>query len=196
MFLKSLFFVINKIKENIMYKEVDYMKNKRKVIAIILILAAITLLGILIYKNVSVETEYTPEPEIEDKEYRNTTVSLYFQDKETKELQIETKLIDSKELLKNPYIKLITLLLEGPDNEKFENPIPSGTRLISVIQEGDVLVVDLSSEFLNCDTPEAQSNAIYSIVNTVTELKDVSSVKFLIDSKEVDGFGSPFARMN
>lgn len=172
------------------------MKNKRKVIAIILILAAITLLGILIYKNVSVETEYTPEPEIEDKEYRNTTVSLYFQDKETKELQIETKLIDSKELLKNPYIKLITLLLEGPDNEKFENPIPSGTRLISVIQEGDVLVVDLSSEFLNCDTPEAQSNAIYSIVNTVTELKDVSSVKFLIDSKEVDGFGSPFARMN
>ena len=172
------------------------MKNKRKVIAIILILASVILLGILIFNNVSVETEYTPEPEIEDTEYRNTTVSLYFQDKETKALQIETKLIDSKELLKNPYIKLITLLLEGPDNEKFENAIPAGTRLISVVQEGETLVVDLSSEFLNCDTPEAQSNAIYSIVNTVTELKDVSSVKFLIDNKEADGFSSPFARMN
>ena len=87
-------------------------------------------------------------------------------------------------------------MLEGPDNEKFESPIPKGTRLISVVQEGDVLLVDLSSEFLTCDTPESQSNAIYSIVNTVTELKEISSVKFLIDSKEVDGFNNPFARIN
>ncbi len=172
------------------------MKNKRKIIAIGLIFISIIILGILIYNNVSVETEYTPEEEIKDSEYRNTTISLYFQDKESKELQIETKLIDSKELLKNPYVKLITLLLEGPDNEKFESPIPKETKLISVIQEGDSLVVDLSNKFLTCDTPESQSNAIYSIVNTVTELKEISSVKFLIEGKEVEGFNNPFARMN
>ena len=170
------------------------MKNKRKMIAIVLIIMASILLGILIYNNVNIETEYTPETEIKDTEYRNTAVSLYFQDKETKELKVETKLIDSKELLKNPYIKLITLLLEGPDNENFQNPIPNGTRLISVVQEGDVLIVDLSEEFLNCDESEAKTNAIYSIVNTVTELKDISGVKFLINSKEVEGFNEVFAR--
>lgn len=167
----------------------------RKKIAIIIILLAVVILAVLIYNNVSVETEYTPELEIQDTEYRNTAISLYFQDKESKNLKVETRLIDSKELLKNPYIKLINLLLEGPDNDNFESAIPKGTRLISVVKEGDILIVDLSEEFINCDTPEAQSNAIYSIVNTVTELTEISSVKFLINSKEADGFSNAFARI-
>ena len=167
----------------------------RKKIVIVIVLLAIVILAVLIYSNVSVETEYTPEPEIEDNDYRNTAISLYFQDKETKTLQVETRLIDSKDLLKNPYVKLVSLLLEGPDNDILESAIPSGTRLISVVQEGEVLVVDVSGEFLNAETPEAMSNAVYSIVNTVTELKEISSVKFLIDSKEAEGFSNPFARI-
>lgn len=168
----------------------------RKKIVIIIILLAISLLGVLIYTNVSVETEYTPEAEIEDTAYRNTTVSLFFQDKETKTLQVETRLIDSKELLKNPYITIISLLLEGPNNENFESAIPRGTRLLSVIQEGEVLSVDLSSEFLNFENEEDRVNAIYSLVNTVTELKEITAVKFLIDGKVQEGFAEPFARVN
>lgn len=165
----------------------------RKKIAIIIVLLAISLLGVLIYTNVSIETEYTPEPEIEDTGYRNTAISLFFQDKETKTLQVETRLIDSKDLLKNPYIKLISLLLEGPDNEYFESAIPSGTRLLSVVQDKDCLIVDLSNEFLNTETPEDRSNAIYSIVNTVTELNEITMVKFLIEGKEEGELSNPFA---
>ena len=168
---------------------------RKKIILIILILA-VALLGVLIYTNVSVETtEYVPEQEIEDAEYRNTAVSLYFQDRETKNLQVETRLIDSKELLKNPYITLLTLLLEGPDNDIFESAIPSGTRIISVSQDGEMLVVDVSKEFLNNDSPESLSNSIYAIVNTVTELKEISSVKFLVEGKDVEGLANPFARI-
>ena len=167
----------------------------RKKITIGIIFVAVIALIILIYNNVSVETEYTPEPEIEDTQYRNTAISLYFQDKTTKNLQIETRLIDSKELLKNPYVKLISLLLEGPDNDNYESAIPNGTRVISVIQDGEVLVVNLSKEFLINDNPEMQSNAIYSIVNTVTELKEISSVKFLIENNEEPSLSNPFARI-
>ena len=168
----------------------------RKKIGIVLIVLAIIILGGLIYNNVSVETEYTPEQEIKESDNRNTAVSLYFQDKESKNLQVETKLIDSKELLKNPYIKLITLLLEGPDNQNFESAIPKGTKLNAVVQEGETLIVDLSSEFMdNSENKELQSNAIYSIVNTVTELKEISCVKFLIDGKEEDGLSVSFARV-
>lgn len=167
----------------------------RKKITIAIIIVAIVALIILIYNNVSVETEYTPESEIEDVEYRNTAISLYFQDKETKNLQVETRLIDSKELLKDPYVKMITLLLEGPDNENLESAIPNGSRLISVTQEGEVLVVNLSKEFLNSDNSEFQTNAIYSIVNTVTELKEISSVKFLFEGEEAEGLTEPFARI-
>lgn len=168
----------------------------RKKIVIAIILVSVIILGVLIYNNVSIETEYTPEPEIEDADYRNTAVSLFFQDKTTKELQVETRLIDSKELLKNPYIKIVSLLLEGPSNPNLESAIPTETKLISVVQEKDVLTINLSKEFFNNgNTLEACNNAIYSIVNTVTELKEITSVKFLFDGEEVEGFSNPFARI-
>lgn len=162
----------------------------RKKIIIGFILLMIILIGIFIYLNVNIETEYTPETEIEDVEYRNTAISLYFQNKETKELQIETRLIDSKKLFKNPYTTLLNLLLEGPDTDTLESSIPSSTKLISTILEGECLVVNLSKEFIDSASPNISEkmNSIYSIVNTVTELKEVSSVKILIEGEANTGF--------
>lgn len=169
---------------------------RKKIIIGVAILLVIGL-GVFIYCNVGIETEYTPETEIDDTQYRNTVVSLYFQNKESKELQVEARLLDSKELLDNPYSKLANLLLEGTGLETLESPIPQGTALIGTVLEGECLVVNLSKEFLN--TPEgdvvARTNAIYSFVNTLTELKEVSSVKFLIDGAEVEELKNPFAKI-
>lgn len=164
----------------------------RKKIIIGAIALLLLLMGVFIYFYVGVETEYTPEPEIEESEYRNTIISLYFQNKDTRELQIETRLIDSKELLDNPYNKLITLLLEGANSEKLESTIPKETTLIGTVLEGNCLVVNLSKEFIERQEGDviAKINSIYSIVNTVTELKEVSGVKILIDGKENCGFDS------
>ena len=60
--------------------------RKRIIIAVIILLAIA--LGVFIYFNVGIETEYTPETEIDEQECRNTVVSLYFQNKQNKELQI------------------------------------------------------------------------------------------------------------
>jgi spore germination protein GerM len=165
------------------------MRKKIIIGAIVLVLIAI---GVFIYFNVGIETEYTPEAEIEDSDYRNTIISLYFQNKETKELQVETRLIDSKELLDNPYDKLITLLLEGANSENLESTIPKETTLIGTELESDCLVVNLSKEFIEMQEGDVieKINSIYSIVNTVTELKEVTSVKFLIDGNENCGFES------
>lgn len=162
----------------------------RKKIIIGVVLLLLIAIGIFIYFNVGIETEYTPEPEIEETEYRNTIVSLYFPNKETKELQIETRLLDSKELLDNPYNKLITLLLEGANSEKLESAIPSETTLIGTTIENNCLTVNLSKEFIERQEGDvvAKINSIYSIVNTVTELKEVSSVKIVIDGQENKGF--------
>lgn len=169
----------------------------RKKIIIGVAILLIICLGVFIYFNVGIETEYTPETEIDEAEYRNTVVSLYFQNKESKELQVEARLLDSKELLDNPYSKLVNLLLEGTSLETLESPIPQDTKLIGIVLEGECLVVNLSKEFLN--TPEgdvvARTNAIYSFVNTLTELKEVSSVKFLIDGTEVEDLKNPFAKI-
>lgn len=158
----------------------------RKKIIIGLIIIAIILVGVFIYFNVSVETEYTPEAEIAEEENRNAVISLYFQNKETKELQVETRYVDSKNLLNNPYSMLINLLLEGTSLETLESPIPKETKLIGTMLENDCLVVNLSKEFIENQSGDAtiKMNSIYSIVNTVTELKEVSSVKILIEGEE------------
>jgi len=87
------------------------------------------------------------------------------------------------------------MLLDGPNNENFESAIPYGTKLISAVKDGDVLIVDFTSEFLASEEPEAKANTIYSVVNTITELKEISGVKFLIEGKEVEGLNNVFARV-
>ena len=67
--------------------------------------------------------EYTPQEEITDEQARQTIVSLYFPLKETNELNPEARLIDIREIINNPYEKLVNLLIEGPKNDKNKKSI-------------------------------------------------------------------------
>ena len=77
----------------------------KKAIVVILVIVLIVVVGVLLF-NTNVEVEYVPEAEIEDVDLRKTMVALYFQNAQTKELQKEPRLIDSKELLLDPYAEL------------------------------------------------------------------------------------------
>lgn len=161
----------------------------RKKILIILIAVILLVIAIVAFVMSRTETEIVPEGEIENIDLRKTIISLYFQDKESKSLKIETRLIDSKNLLKNPYKTLIEMLIAGPENDMFETVIPIGTRVISTDLSGNCLTINLSKEFLeNSGDAVQKSNSLYQIINTVTELTEVNSVKFLIDGVESDGF--------
>jgi germination protein M len=99
-------------------------------------------------------------------------------------------MIDAKELLADPYTTLLKLLLEEPKNEKLQKVIPEGTRVLKTELKGDMLYVDLSKEFIDnhAGGEEAENITIYAIVNTLTELKEVNSIKILINGKEDQGF--------
>lgn len=140
-------------------------------------------------KNTEVE-EYIPQEEITEEQLRQTIVSLYFQSKETKELVPEARLIDIKEILNNPCDKLVNLLIEGPKSEKEERVIPENTKLNKCYMENDCVILDFSEEFLSYDKSDekVKNNMINSIVNTLTQLTEVNSVKILIDANENEGF--------
>lgn len=181
------------------------MKNK-KIITIFVILFLIVLIGgyfgIKYAKEKQAENknieEYTPEEEITGEQLRQTIVSLYFPLKETKELQPEARMVDIKEIINNPYEKLINLLIEGPKNDKLEKIIPENTKLLKNYLEGDCLVLDFSSEFLNYnkENEKTKNNMIDSIVNTLTELTEVNKVKILIDGNENSEFNEIYERKN
>lgn len=144
-------------------------------------------------KNTEVE-EYIPQEEITEEQLRQTIVSLYFQSKETKELVPEARLLDIKEILNNPCDKLVNLLIEGPKSEKEERLIPENTKLNKCYMENDCVILDFSAEILNYDKTDDKSktNMINSIVNTLTQLTEVNSVKILIDGSENEEFNEVY----
>ena len=127
-----------------------------------------------------------PEEEISDEQMRQTIVSLYFYNNETKELISEGRLIDARDLLENPYQKLMELLIKGPENQSLSKTIPDGTKINKVELKGDILYVDLSNEFIENHPggEEQECASVYSIVDTMTNLTEVNAVKILIDGKE------------
>lgn len=175
------------------------MKNKNILFYIIgiVIILLITLCTIFILnfsnsnENINNEiVEYTPQQELSDDEVRKTIISLYFKNIEINSLIAEAKCIDVKDLSKEPYTYLINLLIAGPGNEKLESAIPEGTKVNSCTLQGNTLYVDLSKEFIE-NAPlgiEEESMIVYSIVNTLTELNEVTNVKFLINGEENKSF--------
>ena len=165
------------------------MKNK-KIKKAVVILGLILLLVLLIWflsKDSEVDfIEYTPEEEITEEQVRQTMVKLYFKNKDTGELDTETRIIDVKELANNPYELLVKMLIEGPKTDKLERLIPEGTNLNKIELQKNILIIDFFEGF-NKNHPgeiEEDSKTIYSIVNTLTELTEVDGVKILINGEE------------
>lgn len=180
------------------------MKNK-KIWIIFVFLFILLLIGgyfaIKYVKSKNQETiveEYVPEEEITEEQLRQTIVSLYFLDKQTNELVPEARLIDIKDMLSNPYEKLVNLLIEGPKNEKSSKLIPDNTKLLQNYLEGDCVVLDFSSEILNYDkqNEKTKENIVDSLVNTLTELAEINKVKILVNGSENAEFKEIYTRDN
>lgn len=168
------------------------MKGKRLIIVLVILL----IIGVIIFlctrnrQEEVVQGEITPEEEISEEQERKTMISLYFRDKQTGELAKETRMVDVKILANNPYKELLQILIEGPKTEGLQATIPDGTKINSVEIIGNIVYVDLSKEFINNHESglENEVKTIYSIVDTLTELNEVTFVRILIDGEENLGF--------
>ena len=148
------------------------MKNKKIVIMFVIIFLIIFIVGIYMLsyvknKKVQVsEEEYIPQEEITDEQFRQTIVSLYFVNKENGNIDPEARLVDIRDIINNPYEKLLELLLEGPKNDKLQCVIPEGSKVNKTYTENDCLTIDMSAEFLNYDK-DKKDKLINTIVNTI-----------------------------
>lgn len=168
--------------------------KKLLIIFLIILLIIFIILGcyFFIFKDNSNNeiTEYTPEEEISEEQLRETIVSLYF--KNGDELAPEARLVDVKELIENPYMSILNMLIEGPKNDNLENTIPEGTTVNNIKLDGEVLIIDFSKEFIeNFDSTKCSEELIInSIVNTLTELTEINGIKILIDDQENKSFNN------
>lgn len=165
------------------------MKTNFKKIVIVLVIIAI-IAGVITYfinKNKKTEyVEYEPQEEISDEQERKTMISLYFVNKTTRNVEPEARMLDVKTLIKDPYTVIINMLIDGPKNENHDKVIPEGTTLIGTSLEGDTLKINFSSEFVenHIGRKEEEQKTIECLVNSLTELTEVNSIKILINGEE------------
>lgn len=162
---------------------------KKKILVVFIILLVIAVIILFCTKSRQeevVQEDITPEEEISEEQERKTMISLYFVNKETMELTKENRMIDAKMLTNDPYKELILMLLDGPKTESLKATIPEGTKLNNVSFSGNTVCVDFSKEFIDNHQGgiDDESKTIYSIVNTLTELNEVTFVRILIDGQE------------
>lgn len=176
---------------------------KRKKIVAIISLIFIIVLAFFVYKNVSIEKsqndeyqDYTPQEEISEEQNRQTKVTLYFANAETGELETEIKIIDADTLINNPEKELMNLLIKGPQSSNLKKLIPEGTVLHDVKIDKSCAIVNVSNEFLNFENEENKLKIINSIVNTLTNLKEINSIKFLINGEENEKLQDIYVRNN
>lgn len=126
-------------------------------------------------------------------------MTLYFADDNAQYLTAERR---KATLVDNSLEKtIVTEIIKGPDGSGAYATVPKETKVLSVETKEGICFVNLSEDFINKfsgGTTEA-TMAIYSIVDSLTELPDTDKVQFLIDGVKVDSFGDyvfsePFQR--
>ena len=170
--------------------------KKTIVRTLVLILIVLIIIGVCVFcvNNLWKDGEYselqnyTPQQEISDEQLRKTIVSLYFKNPETDELVTEARQIDSKLLLNDPYTMLMTMLIQGPQNDTKEALIPGNTIINDTELKGDTLEIDLSEAFTNefngDDTRKKLT--IDSITKTLTQLNEVNNVTILVNGEVIN----------
>lgn len=118
------------------------------------------------------------------------SVALYFQKKEGNMLKKEVRSIRVND--QQPLAQyIINELIKGPKTDDLSPTLSKETVLLSVQTSNNICFVNFKSDFLdkNSGKAEEEKTAVYSIVDSLTELDNIERVQFLIDGKRVEKFG-------
>lgn len=115
-----------------------------------------------------------------------TKILLYFADKEQEKLVSEYRNVNLYEIKENVFETIIKELIKGPSTEEFASTIPKDTQINEIKQEGNKVVVDFSKDYKG---DQADQNLellkTYSIVNSLTELKEIDEVEIKVNGVTV-----------
>ena len=121
-----------------------------------------------------------------NQELPETKVLLYFYDSEEKILAPEYRIVSLELLKKDMEENMLIELLKGPTLPNYQRVIPEGTKVNATNISGDKMIIDFSKEFIVEDeTEEENARKIFSIVYTMTEIKEINEVEIYVDGKFV-----------
>ena len=152
---------------------------------ILAVVVVIAILTTVIVFNMEVETEYVPEVEASSESLRKTNVSLYFKNKQSNLIDKVNILIDSKNLIKDPYNEILTMLINDHEDENLISVFPENTIKPEVTFENGTVKVDfkgdtrLLNENINIDEIKKVLN------DSLKQFNEVENVVLLVNSNEL-----------
>lgn len=126
--------------------------------------------------------EFIPESDAQ-------TIKVYYGIKGKDKMEAEERKIRKSNAMVSQVRAAINTVLTDPLNERLYKLVPEGTTLRGLFYDSGVYLVDFSREFNEIYTFGAaeQALAIYSIVNSISEIDSKAKIKFLINGTEPDG---------
>lgn len=117
---------------------------------------------------------------VEINAYDQVALHLYFAD------ETGTQLVEiNRNVSYNTNIPIerlvVEILIAGPEEKEIYPTVDPDTRILSVTDADGVCYVNLSPEFLNAVGDVTPEVTLYSIVNSLAELKDVHRVQFMVN---------------
>lgn len=167
---------------------------------LIILLFTILILGIIYFvithihkKEDTTLSEYTPQEEISDNQLKQTIVTLYFIENGNNSLKPEGRIVSVNTLLQDPYKELSQLLLDGPKTSGLSKIIPDNTRILETTLNNSCVTLNFSQEILNFNDDTQKYNIINSLLNTLTQLNEVNSIKILVNGEPNDIFNEEYS---
>ena len=128
-------------------------------------------------------------------------IHLYFAEETGGKLRLEVRYIPLTEAKKSPSslaTRIVNELIKGPSKDaSLKATIPKDTKqmsMVSIDTASGIATVNLSPQFIENHPGgmEAERLTIYSIVNSLTEMKEISKVNFLIDGEKKSQYKGNF----
>lgn len=125
------------------------------------------------------EEEYIPQEEVQ-------YLQVYYGIKGKDKLECENKRFRKNPMLIGQARQIVNSLIEVPTNERLYRILPENLSLRGLFYDSGLFTIDFSREFNKIYNYGANEQilAVYSIVNSLTELDPNAQVKFLINGTE------------
>lgn len=110
---------------------------------------------------------------------QSTELILYFANEAGDALVQETRKVHYSSNISVEKL-IMEELLDGPQTKSLRSAIPAGTKLMNISVVDGVCYLSLDETFRNQDYSVSESVVIYSIVNSLSELKTISKVQISV----------------
>jgi len=115
---------------------------------------------------------------------KRAEITLYYANEGNSEVLTEKRTVTIPRDKSLPQVALEELL-KGPETDGLKSTIPDGTKLLELDIKDKIATVNLSGDFTGFPCTMAESMAIISIVNTLTDLDGIEQVRILVEGNDL-----------